>query len=65
MIPSGAKAVGLDVSLLAGVSMGIDGATVGDTVIDDTGVTEGARVTSELGVDSEYVTFLTASLSQK
>ena len=33
--------------------------------VDDTGVTEGARVTTELGVTSEYVTFLTAPFSQK
>ena len=32
---------------------------VGDKVIDDTGATEGAEVTAELGVTSENVTFRT------
>ena len=53
--------VGLGVGVVVAVGMGVGRGVpaVGDTVIDDTGATEGAPVTTELGVTAEYVTFLT------
>ena len=62
MIPNDATGVGLKVdrSVGSGVDEGRGVTTVGETVIDDTGATEGAPVIKELGDDSEYVTFLTA-----
>ena len=51
--------VGVKEVVPVGVGVGRAVAAVGDPVIDDTGVNEGALVTASLGATSEYVTFLT------
>ena len=59
--------VGLVVVVVVGVGVAVSRGVpaVGDTVIDDTGVTEGALITTELGVTAEYVTFLTKLASHR